>query len=49
MALCKNVMNGTRNGYAPSTGYLDAREAISKRLTSNEAPLTAEDIIITSG
>ncbi|XP_056908354.1 tyrosine aminotransferase isoform X2 [Takifugu flavidus] len=37
------------NGYAPSIGYLKSRQALANFYSSPEAPLTAEDVILTSG
>lgn len=48
-AIIKNVRTGKFNGYCPSTGLVVAREAIAKFQGSEAAPLTAADIIITSG
>lgn len=37
------------NGYGPSIGLLPSREALAKHYSTDEAPLTAKDIYITSG
>ncbi|XP_077371646.1 tyrosine aminotransferase isoform X2 [Festucalex cinctus] len=37
------------NGYAPSVGYLKSRQAVAKFYSCPEAPLEAEDVILTSG
>ncbi|XP_061628562.1 tyrosine aminotransferase [Phyllopteryx taeniolatus] len=37
------------NGYAPSVGYLKSRQAVAKFYSCSEAPLDAEDVILTSG
>ncbi|XP_032378286.1 tyrosine aminotransferase-like [Etheostoma spectabile] len=37
------------NGYAPSVGYLKSRHAVANFYTCPEAPLEAEDVILTSG
>lgn len=37
------------NGYAPSVGYLKSREAVSNFYSCPQAPLEAEDVILTSG
>ncbi|TDH09050.1 hypothetical protein EPR50_G00082550 [Perca flavescens] len=37
------------NGYAPSVGYLKSRQAVANFYTCPEAPLEAEDVILTSG
>ncbi|XP_019965220.1 tyrosine aminotransferase [Paralichthys olivaceus] len=37
------------NGYAPSVGYLTSRQALANFYSCPEAPLEAEDVILTSG
>ncbi|XP_075996447.1 tyrosine aminotransferase [Genypterus blacodes] len=37
------------NGYAPSVGYQKSRQAVSNFYSCPEAPLEAEDVILTSG
>ncbi|XP_057692145.1 tyrosine aminotransferase [Corythoichthys intestinalis] len=37
------------NGYAPSIGYLKSRQAVANFYSCSEAPLEAEDVILTSG
>ncbi|KAG7231075.1 hypothetical protein INR49_025105 [Caranx melampygus] len=37
------------NGYAPSVGYLKSRQAVANFYSCPEAPLDAEDVILTSG
>ncbi|KAL3062169.1 tyrosine aminotransferase [Trematomus bernacchii] len=37
------------NGYAPSVGYLKSRQAVANFYSCPEAPLEAEDVILTSG
>ncbi|XP_060933317.1 tyrosine aminotransferase isoform X1 [Limanda limanda] len=37
------------NGYAPSVGYLKSRQALANFYSCPEAPLEAEDVILTSG
>lgn len=37
------------NGYGPSIGLLAGREALAKTYSTDDAPLTAKDIYITSG
>ncbi|XP_015820851.1 tyrosine aminotransferase [Nothobranchius furzeri] len=37
------------NGYAPSVGYLQSRQAVANFYSCPEAPLQAEDVILTSG
>ncbi|XP_015283701.1 PREDICTED: tyrosine aminotransferase [Gekko japonicus] len=40
---------GDYNGYAPSVGYQSCREAVAKYYTCPEAPLEAQDVLLTSG
>eukprot|EP00698_Gefionella_okellyi_P003839 TRINITY_DN13565_c0_g1_i1.p1 TRINITY_DN13565_c0_g1~~TRINITY_DN13565_c0_g1_i1.p1 ORF type:complete len:421 (-),score=83.23 TRINITY_DN13565_c0_g1_i1:704-1927(-) len=45
-----NVTKATRsNGYPHSCGYPAARDAVAKKFSSAEAPLTANDVILASG
>uniref|UniRef100_A0A3Q1ALX0 Tyrosine aminotransferase n=1 Tax=Amphiprion ocellaris TaxID=80972 RepID=A0A3Q1ALX0_AMPOC len=37
------------NGYAPSVGYLKSREAVANFYSCSQAPLEADDVILTSG
>ncbi|XP_017274502.1 tyrosine aminotransferase [Kryptolebias marmoratus] len=37
------------NGYAPSVGYLKSRQAVANFYSCPEAPLEAEDVVLTSG
>ncbi|XP_066570039.1 tyrosine aminotransferase isoform X2 [Amia ocellicauda] len=37
------------NGYAPSVGYRESREAVANFYSCPEAPLETEDVILTSG
>ncbi|XP_066050649.1 tyrosine aminotransferase isoform X2 [Chamaea fasciata] len=46
----KEVLDsGQYNGYAPSVGYQSCREAVAAYYNCPEAPLTAQDVILTSG
>ncbi|KAM8985610.1 tyrosine aminotransferase [Guaruba guarouba] len=46
----KEVLDSGRcNGYAPSVGYQSCREAVAAFYTCPEAPLEAQDVILTSG
>ncbi|KAJ3091615.1 hypothetical protein HK102_014101, partial [Quaeritorhiza haematococci] len=45
----KQVKSFKSNGYPPSVGYEQARDAIARQFSSPEAPLTSKDVIITSG
>lgn len=48
-AIVAAVNTSKFNGYAPSQGLVIAREAIAKKFTRENAPLTANDVVITSG
>lgn len=48
-AVAESVMSMQFNGYAPSTGYKKAREAVARYALKDEAPVSAEDVILTSG
>ncbi|KAG0259116.1 hypothetical protein BGZ95_004791 [Linnemannia exigua] len=49
-AVSKQLHSYKSNGYPPSTGYLHARQAVADKFTLPEtAPLSAQDVIITSG
>lgn len=41
--------NQASNGYLPSTGLLSARQAIATTATLPDCPITADDVIISSG
>ncbi|XP_076204955.1 tyrosine aminotransferase isoform X2 [Aptenodytes patagonicus] len=46
----KEVLDSGRyNGYAPSVGYQSCREAVATYYNCPEAPLEAQDVILTSG
>lgn len=46
----KDALDSQRyNGYAPSVGYVKSREAVANFYSCPEAPLEAEDVILTSG
>ncbi|NWT19823.1 ATTY aminotransferase, partial [Vireo altiloquus] len=46
----KEVLDsGQYNGYAPSVGYQSCREAVAAYYNCPEAPLKAQDVILTSG
>ncbi|KAK7892092.1 hypothetical protein WMY93_024055 [Mugilogobius chulae] len=46
----KNAIDSHKfNGYAPSVGYLQSRQAVANFYSCPEAPLEAEDVILTSG
>lgn len=48
-AVEKALKSRAYEGYAPSIGHLEARDAIAKHFTHPDAPITAEDVILTSG
>lgn len=48
-AVAESVLSMKYNGYAPSTGYREAREAVAKYTCRETAPISAEDVILTSG
>ncbi|XP_055327186.1 tyrosine aminotransferase-like [Paramacrobiotus metropolitanus] len=48
-AVVKAAREQKFDGYAPSTGILSAREAVAKYTARPESPLTAKDVILTSG
>ncbi|XP_054712111.1 tyrosine aminotransferase-like [Uloborus diversus] len=48
-AVVESVLSLQHNGYAPSTGYREARQAVAEYSYRDEAPLEAEDVILTSG
>lgn len=48
-AVAKQLHSYKANGYPPSTGYQQSRQAVADKFTTPEAPLSAQDVIITSG
>ncbi|KAG1683005.1 Tyrosine aminotransferase [Nymphon striatum] len=48
-AIVQSVRSSKFNGYTHCTGYKEAREAIANFITCPEAPVTSQDVIITSG
>jgi tyrosine aminotransferase len=48
-ALEDSLKSGKYNGYGPAIGVLEVRAAVAEHATSSEAPVTAEDVILTSG
>eukprot|EP01134_Creolimax_fragrantissima_P002526 CFRG2526T1 len=48
-ATIANVQTGKYNGYCHSAGDVASRQAIAENYTCKEAPLTPDDVIITSG
>ncbi|PKU35302.1 tyrosine aminotransferase [Limosa lapponica baueri] len=49
LAVKEVLDSGRYNGYAPSVGYQSCREAVAAYYNCPEAPLTAQDVILTSG
>ena len=49
-AITDSVASGKRNGYAPSTGYVESREAVAKHINKNpNLSITSDDVILCSG
>lgn len=48
-AVAKQLHSYKANGYPPSTGYQQSRQAVADKFTTPEAPLSFQDVIITSG
>ncbi|XP_053126404.1 tyrosine aminotransferase [Hemicordylus capensis] len=48
-AMKEALDSGRYNGYAPSVGYLSCREVVATYYDRPEAPLEAQDVILTSG
>lgn len=48
-ALLQGLASSKFNGYGPSVGLLSARESIASVHSTPEAPLTADDVVLTSG
>jgi len=48
-AVVEAVQSGKFNGYPASVGSMEAREAIANYSTDMGAPVTAQDVIVTSG
>ncbi|XP_021264684.1 tyrosine aminotransferase isoform X3 [Numida meleagris] len=48
-AMKEALDSGRYNGYAPSVGYQSCREAVAAYYSCPEAPLEAQDVILTSG
>lgn len=45
-AMQKSISSMAHNGYAPTVGYLKAREAVAEYYSCPEAPVTAQVLII---
>ncbi|KAI8145028.1 tyrosine aminotransferase [Fennellomyces sp. T-0311] len=48
-AVTKQLNTFKHNGYAPAHGSIQAREAVARKYSVPEAPLTADDVILTNG
>lgn len=48
-AVAKQLHSYKANGYPPSTGYQQSRQAVADKFTTPEAPISSQDVIITSG
>jgi len=49
-AMQESIEGGKRNGYAPSTGYPEAREAVAKHINKNpNITIKGEDVVLCSG
>eukprot|EP00178_Gracilaria_changii_P019057 TRINITY_DN554_c0_g1_i1.p1 TRINITY_DN554_c0_g1~~TRINITY_DN554_c0_g1_i1.p1 ORF type:complete len:849 (+),score=135.63 TRINITY_DN554_c0_g1_i1:1312-3858(+) len=46
---CEVIRSGKGNGYSMSMGSVEAREAVANRYSTEEAPLTADDVVLASG
>merc|ERR1719339_202878 len=48
-AVRDSLIGGLRNGYGPSTGFVDARQAVADYVSVPGAKVTADDVILCSG
>jgi len=48
-AVRESLMKGQRNGYGPSTGFIEARQAVAEYVSVPGAEITADDVILCSG
>jgi tyrosine aminotransferase len=49
-AIRESIDNGKKNGYAPSTGFVEAREAVARHINKNpNLSITGDDVILCSG
>ncbi|CAO3627945.1 unnamed protein product [Cunninghamella blakesleeana] len=48
-AVIRHLKSFKYNGYPPAHGTLDARKAVAEFVNTKEAPVTADDIILTNG
>merc|ERR1711936_1439543 len=48
-AVRDSLVGGLRNGYGPSTGFVEARQAVAEYVSVPGAEITADDVILCSG
>ena len=48
-AVKESLMAGVKNGYGPSTGFVEARQAVAEYVSTPGAEVTANDVILCSG
>merc|ERR1719225_781385 len=48
-AVRDSLVGGLKNGYGPSTGFVDARQAVADYVSVPGAKVTADDVILCSG
>merc|ERR1711936_271704 len=48
-AVRDSLIGGLKNGYGPSTGFVDARQAVAEYVSVPGAEITADDVILCSG
>jgi len=48
-AVRDSLIGGLKNGYGPSTGFVDARQAVADYVSVPGAKVTADDVILCSG
>lgn len=48
-AVADALMSGKYNGYGPAIGFPEVRQALAEFVSLPEAPVTAEDLVLTSG
>jgi len=48
-AVRNSLMSGSKNGYGPSTGFIEARQAVADYVSVPGAEITADDVILCSG
>ena len=48
-AMHKSLDSGLNNGYGPSTGFLESRQAVAEHVSVPGGEVTADDVILCSG